>query len=159
MHVVDFTKTQQELYRPIDTAYGITLMRRAFVRIANWIAIERKCLAIVTGDSIGQVASQTLESIQTIQEVSKLPMFRPLLTYDKLEIVNLAKQINTYETSILPFEDCCSLFAVSNPKTKPKIEFTFVEENKCVGLDELMQEAYDTKVTEFISADIQEDYL
>lgn len=159
LHVVDFTKTQQELYRPIDTSYGITLMRRAFVRIANWIADERKCLAIVTGDSIGQVASQTLESIQTIQEVSKLPMFRPLLTYDKLEIVNLAKQINTYETSILPFEDCCSLFAVSNPKTKPRLDFTLVEENKCLGLDELMNEAYSSKVTEFISAVHEEDYL
>ncbi len=159
MHIVDFTKTQQELYRPTDNSYGITLMRRAFVRIANWIADERKCLAIVTGDSIGQVASQTLESIQTIQEVSRLPMFRPLLTYDKLEIVNLAKQINTYETSILPFEDCCSLFAVSNPKTKPRLDFTLVEENKCVGLEELMQEAYTSKITEFISVKTDEDYL
>lgn len=158
LHVVDFTKTQQELYRPIDTSYGITLMRRSFVRIANWIAEERKCLAIVTGDSIGQVASQTLESIQTIQEVSKLPMFRPLLTYDKLEIVDLAKRINTYETSILPFEDCCSLFAVSNPKTKPRIEFTLEQEKKCVGIDELMQEAFETKETQFITK-IVEDYL
>lgn len=158
LHVVDFTQTQQELYRPIDTRYGITLMRRAFVRISNWIATERKCLAIVTGDSIGQVASQTLESMQAIQEVSSLPMLRPLLCFDKQEIVNLAKQINTYETSILPFEDCCTLFAVTNPKTKPRIDFTQHQESKCVGLDALMQEAFTTRETYFIQK-IQEEYL
>lgn len=158
LHIVDFTALQQEIYRPIEKRYGITIMRRFFVRIANLIAQERKCSAIVTGDSIGQVASQTVESMETIQDASIKPIFRPLLTYDKLEIINLAQTIGTYETSILPFEDCCTLYAVNSPKTKPRIYFTQEQEEKCEGLDDLMKIAYESKVSQIIDSSMA-DYL
>lgn len=141
LHIVDFTAVQMELYRPIDKRYGITLMRRAFVKIANQVAKDIKALALVTGDSIGQVASQTLESLATIEAVSHIPVLRPLLTFDKVEIIDLAQKIKTFDISIQPFEDCCSLFAVNEPKTKPRIYFTELEEAKCNGLDELMDAA------------------
>lgn len=147
LHIVNFTDVQVEMYRPIDKRYGITLMRRGFVRIANRIAKERKALALVTGDSIGQVASQTIESLGTIEEASSIPVLRPLLTYDKMEIIQWAKTLNTYPISILPYDDCCSLFAVNEPKTKPRVYFTELEEAKCNDLEGLMDKAYQTKDT------------
>lgn len=158
LHIVNFTDVQVEMYRPIDKRYGITLMRRGFVRIANRIAKERKALALVTGDSIGQVASQTIESLGTIEEASLIPVLRPLLTYDKMEIIQWAKTLNTYPISILPYDDCCSLFAVNEPKTKPRVYFTELEEAKCNDLDGLMDQAYQTKETILIH-EKDESYL
>ncbi len=158
LHVVDFTKTQQALYTGTDTRYGITMMRRAFVRIANRIAKDQKCLALVSGDSIAQVASQTLESLATIEHASFIPLFRPLLSFDKNEIIDLAKKIGTYAISILPYEDCCSLFAVNDPKTKPRIYFVEKEEEKVNDLTRLLEEAYLSTYTQVISYD-RKDYL
>lgn len=158
LHIVDFTQVQLEIYRPIDKRYGVTLLRRAFMKIATSIAKETHLLALVTGDSIGQVASQTLESMSTIGVVTPLPIIRPVITYDKIEIIELAKRIGTYEISILPYEDCCSLFAVNEPKTKPRIYFTELEEAKCNNLDGLIEAATSTVVTEVIQK-TQETYL
>jgi len=121
VHIVPFTELQLAIYEHCDESYAITIMRRMMYRIAERIAHDCGALAIVNGESVGQVASQTLESIGVINEVTKMPVIRPVATMDKLEIINLAKKIQTYETSILPFEDCCTIFTPKNPVTKPTL--------------------------------------
>lgn len=120
LHIIPFTNTQMEIYRVCDHSYAITMMRRMMYRLAQSLAERNKCLAIVNGESIGQVASQTLESMAAISEVVNIPVIRPCVTLDKLEIIDIARQINTYETSILPYEDCCTIFTPKNPVIKPK---------------------------------------
>ena len=122
VHIIPFTDLQLAIYKHCDESYAITIMRRMMYRIAERVAQKYKCLAIVNGESIGQVASQTLESMQTINHVIDMPVIRPVVTYDKLEIIDVARRINTYETSILPFEDCCTIFTPKNPVTKPHPE-------------------------------------
>lgn len=130
LHVVNFSMLQHELMHIPDASYRITIMRRMFYRIANILATKWNCQAIITGESLGQVASQTIESINVINNVSTLPVLRPVLCFDKNEIIAIAKEIDTYQTSILPFEDCCSLFVPKNPVTKPRIKQTeFQEQN------------------------------
>ena len=121
LHIVPFTDLQLAIYRNCDEEYAITIMRRMMYRLAEKMAERNKCLAIVNGESIGQVASQTLESMSVINAVTTMPVIRPVVTYDKLEIIALAEKINTYETSILPYEDCCTIFTPKNPVTKPHI--------------------------------------
>ena len=116
------TKVQHELMHISNEKYRITLMRRSFYRIAQQLAIKYKIDALICGDSLGQVASQTIESINVISQVcNQMQIFRPLLTYDKLEIIEVAKQIDTYQTSISEHEDVCSMFAPKHPITKPKL--------------------------------------
>ena len=122
VHVVPFTDLQLEIYKHSNEAYPITIMRRMMYRIAERIAERNNCLAIVNGESVGQVASQTLESMNTINSVISMPVLRPVVTYDKLEIIDIAKHIDTYELSIQPFEDCCTIFTPKNPVTKPTIK-------------------------------------
>ncbi|WP_289183166.1 tRNA uracil 4-sulfurtransferase ThiI [uncultured Dubosiella sp.] len=122
VHVVPFTDLQLAIYQNADESYAITLMRRMMMRIATKLAQKRHCQAIATGESIGQVASQTLESMQAINAVTTMPLIRPVVCMDKVEIIDISKKINTYETSILPFEDCCTIFTPKNPVTKPRIE-------------------------------------
>jgi len=123
LYVVTFTQLQHEIAHISNHTYQIIIMRRYFFRIAEYLLKTYDYDAIATGESLGQVASQTIQSIQTISEVlDKTIVLRPLLTYDKLEIINLAKQIGTYETSILPYPDSCSLFVPANPVTKPSIK-------------------------------------
>ncbi|ALA97309.1 thiamine biosynthesis protein ThiI [Spiroplasma kunkelii CR2-3x] len=129
LHVVNFSMLQHELIHIPDDSYRIIIMRRMFYRIANLLAKDLKCQAIITGESLGQVASQTIESINTINDVSTLPILRPVLCFDKNEIIDIAKQIDTYQTSILPFEDCCSLFVPMNPVTKPRLKQAEFQEN------------------------------
>lgn len=119
VHIVPFTDLQLAIYKNCDESYAITIMRRMMYRIAERICEKQNALAIVNGESIGQVASQTLESMQAINCVTQLPVIRPVACMDKLEIIDLAKHIGTYETSILPFEDCCTIFTPKNPVTKP----------------------------------------
>ncbi len=123
LYVCNFTKLQHEITHIQKESYRITIMRRYFFRIAKEIAIQNNCLAIATGEAIGQVASQTLQSMDTISNVlDNFLILRPLVALDKSEIINLAKKIDTYETSILPYDDSCALFAPKAPATKPKIE-------------------------------------
>ena len=122
VHVINFTDLQLEIYKTAGDPYAVTLMRRMMFRLAQETAGKYGCLAIATGESIGQVASQTLESIACINSVVSIPVLRPLICYDKVEIIDLARKIGTYETSILPFEDCCTIFDPKNPVTKPSIE-------------------------------------
>ena len=121
VHIINFTDLQKAIYDNCPESYAITIMRRMMLRIANIVANKRDCIALSTGESLGQVASQTLESMRCINEVINIPVIRPLVTYDKEEIIDLAKKIKTFETSILPYEDCCTIFDPKNPVTKPTI--------------------------------------
>lgn len=122
VHIVPFTNLQLSIYQHAPESYAITIMRRMMMRIAQGLAEKRHAQAIATGESIGQVASQTLESMQTINEVTNMPIIRPLVCMDKVEIIDLSRKIGTYETSILPYEDCCTIFEPKNPSTKPHID-------------------------------------
>ncbi len=120
VHIVNFTKLQLAVYDHCDESYAMTVMRRMMYRIGEKVALKNHCLALVNGESIGQVASQTLNSMQVINEVIKLPVLRPVLCLDKLEIIDIANKINTYDISIRPHEDCCTIFTPKAPATKPK---------------------------------------
>lgn len=122
LNIIPFTKLQEEIYKQSDESYAITIMRRMMFRLADRLAKRRHCLAISTGESVGQVASQTLESMNVINEVTNLPVLRPVVCYDKVDIIDLARKIDTFDISIRPFEDCCTIFAPKNPKTKPSME-------------------------------------
>lgn len=119
VHIVPFTDLQLAIYKHADESYAITLMRRMMYRIAQKVCGKQNCLAIVNGESVGQVASQTLESMQVINETVSLPVIRPLVAMDKLEIIALSEKIDTYDISIQPFEDCCTIFTPKNPVTHP----------------------------------------
>lgn len=119
---VPFTEIQEEIKAKAPEAYLMTLTRRFMMRITDRIREVRKGLIIINGESLGQVASQTLESMQTINAVTSTPVIRPVVTMDKLEIIDIAQEIDTFEISIQPFEDCCTIFAPDRPKTNPKIE-------------------------------------
>ena len=122
VHVVPFTKLQEEIFKNVPHDYMITIMRRMMYRIAENFAKKRKCKILVNGESIGQVASQTLDSMRVINDVVSMPVIRPVSCMDKLEIIDLATKIGTYETSILPFEDCCTVFVPKHPVIHPSIE-------------------------------------
>lgn len=122
VHVIPFTQLQLAIYKNCDESYAITIMRRMMYRLAQRVCEKQNCLAIVNGESIGQVASQTLESMQTINCVTQMPVIRPLACMDKLEIIGISKTINTYDISIQPFEDCCTIFTPKNPVTKPTMK-------------------------------------
>ncbi len=140
LYVIDYTKVQHELMHMSNPKYRITLMRRSFYRIAQEIALKNNYDALVCGDSLGQVASQTLESINTISNVcDKMQIFRPLLTFDKQEIIEIAKKIDTYETSIGEHEDVCSMFAPQNPATKPSVKLALSLENELKLLNYIEQ--------------------
>ena len=124
------------------------IMRRYMMKIAEHIAKEDGCLGLITGESIGQVASQTMQSLAATNDVCTMPVFRPVIGFDKQEIVDIAEKIDTYETSILPFEDCCTIFVAKHPVTKPNINIirrseTHLEEK----IDELMKTAIETTET------------
>ena len=119
---IPFTELQLAIYEHCDESYAITIMRRMMFRIAEAVAQKHRCQAIITGESIGQVASQTLESMTAINDVTKMPVIRPVACFDKLEIISLAEKIDTYKTSILPFEDCCTIFTPKKPVTKPTLK-------------------------------------
>lgn len=141
LFVVPFTKIQEAIHINCYEEYMITIMRRIMLRIAERVAKKYNCGTIITGESLGQVASQTLESITvTNSVVENLPIFRPLIGMDKSEIMKISNEIGTYETSILPYEDCCTVFLPKNPVIKPTIKKAQVEEDK-INLDYLIDEA------------------
>lgn len=138
--VVNFTKIQEAIYKNLDPDYLITIMRRMMYRIAQRVAKKNKCLAIVNGESIGQVASQTLSSILSVNDVTNFPILRPLCSFDKLDIIDIAKKIDTYETSILPYEDCCTVFVPKHPVINPNLKHIYHEES-LYDFSELLDEA------------------
>ena len=159
VHLINFTDIQLAIYKTAGDPYAVTLMRRMMFRLAQAVAEKYGCLAIGTGESVGQVASQTLESIACINSVVTMPVLRPLICMDKLEIIDIAKQIGTYETSILPFEDCCTIFDPKNPVTKPTIkksEFFEARFDWQPMLDKALEEMQ-TVITEY--REEQEEFL
>lgn len=122
LHIVPFTEIQEAIRHQVPENYSMTTTRRLMLRIADEIRSQRKGLAIITGESLGQVASQTLESMYAINDVTNTPVLRPLITMDKTEIIKIAREIETHDISIRPFEDCCTIFVPASPKTKPKKE-------------------------------------
>lgn len=124
IHVVPFTKLQVAIYEHADESYAITIMRRMMYRLAERLARKRKCYAVANGESVGQVASQTLASMLVINNVTNYPIIRPVAIMDKTEIIKIARKIDTYDISIRPFEDCCTIFEPKNPKTAPKLDIS-----------------------------------
>lgn len=122
LYVVPFTEIQEEIHKKCPEEYMITMMRRFMMRIAERLAKSIGCQAIITGESLGQVASQTIESITSSNSVVTMPVLRPVIAFDKLEIIDIANKIDTYETSILPYEDCCTVFLPKFPLIKPNLE-------------------------------------
>ena len=122
VHVVPFTKLQEAIYQNCPANYNITIMRRMMYRIATKYALKKKCEILINGESVGQVASQTITSMSVINNVTNMPVIRPVACLDKLEIIKIAEKIGTYETSILPFEDCCTIFLPKHPVINPKLE-------------------------------------
>lgn len=158
LHIVPFTEIQTEINRHCENSYLITIMRRFMLRIAERIAINNRALALVTGESLGQVASQTLESMRAINAVTNFPILRPLVGMDKVEIMDLSRKIGTYETSILPYEDCCTVFLPKSPKTRPSLEVVEKEEQK-LAVEELVQRAVEgTEVLELTPDEPQEEF-
>ena len=152
LHVINFTKIQESIYKNIDPTYMITIMRRMMYRIAEKVLHQRKCYVLINGESVGQVASQTLTSMQVINNVTNIPVIRPVACLDKLEIIDIAKKIDTYETSILPFEDCCTIFLPKHPVINPELEKA-IEYEKSFDYQVLIDEAVRNKETIVIKKD------
>ena len=145
LHVINFTDIQLYIYDKCPHDELTIIMRRYMMRIAERIAKETDCLGLITGESIGQVASQTMHSLMATNEVCELPVYRPLIGFDKMEIVEISEKIDTYETSIQPFEDCCTIFVAKHPVTKPNLNIIRKHEHHLDGkIEELVQTALDT---------------
>lgn len=140
LHVISFTEIQEQIHKNCDAEYMITIMRRIMMRIAERLCKENGLGAIVTGESLGQVASQTMQSMTVTNFVVSLPVFRPVIAFDKEEIMNVARKIGTYETSILPYEDCCTVFLPKNPVIRPTISRAEYLE-KSLDIDSLVETA------------------
>ncbi|MDU0939597.1 MAG: tRNA uracil 4-sulfurtransferase ThiI [Clostridiales bacterium] len=130
LNIIDFTEIQLEIYKQCPHDEMTIIMRRYMMKIAEHLAREQKCLGLVTGESIGQVASQTMYGLNCTNAVCSLPVYRPLIAFDKQDIIDIADKIGTYETSILPFEDCCTIFVAKHPVTKPKLNIIEKDEEK-----------------------------
>lgn len=151
LHVVNFTDIQLYIYEQCPHDELTIIMRRYMMKIAEYFALKEDSLGLITGESIGQVASQTMQSLAVTNEVCTLPVLRPLVGMDKQEIINISEKIGTYETSILPFEDCCTIFVAKHPVTKPNLKQIKKSELKLnEKIDELIQTAIDTKETIWI---------
>ncbi len=145
LHVVNFTDIQLYIYDQCPHEELTIIMRRYMMRIAEHFAKKCGCLGLITGESIGQVASQTLQSLAATNEVCTLPVYRPVIGFDKQEIVEISRKIDTFETSIQPFEDCCTIFVAKHPVTKPNLNVIHRSETKLEEkIDQLMEEALST---------------
>ena len=154
LHVINFTRIQETILKNIPHEYLITIMRRMMYRISAIIAHNSKCNILINGESIGQVASQTLTSMRVINEVIKMPVIRPVACFDKLEIIDLAKKIGTYDISTLPYEDCCTIFVPEHPVINPS-SIKAIEYEELIPFKDLIHEAI--KNHEIISVDVEED--
>ncbi len=145
LHIINFTDIQLYIYEKCPHEELTIIMRRYMMKIAEMIAKETGCLGLITGESIGQVASQTVQSLAVTNEVCTLPVFRPLIGFDKMEIVAVSEKIGAYETSILPYEDCCTIFVAKHPVTKPNLNVVkHHEKNLEEKIDELVKQAIDS---------------
>ncbi|MFC6316297.1 tRNA uracil 4-sulfurtransferase ThiI [Lapidilactobacillus achengensis] len=150
---VPFTEIQEEVKRSVPEGYLMTVQRRFMLRLAAALAKKREALAIFNGESVGQVASQTLESMVAINDVTTLPVIRPVATMDKNEIIKIAEEIDTFDLSIMPFEDCCTIFAPPRPKTKPRLDKARYYEEQLDGAALMARALAGVKITEIHSHD------
>lgn len=157
LHIINFTEIQEEIYKNIPHEYLITIMRRMMYRISAIVASRSNAKIIVNGESIGQVASQTLSSMSAINEVVKIPVIRPVACFDKLEIIDLAKKIDTYETSILPYEDCCTIFVPDHPVINPE-KSKCEEYEKLINYEDMIYKAVKEKNTIVIRNEEKEEF-
>ena len=148
LYVVSFTHIQEAIHEKCPEEFMITLMRRFMMRIAERLAKQQNCQAIITGESLGQVASQTIESITSSNSVVTMPVLRPLIMFDKIDIIEIARKIDTYETSILPYEDCCTVFLPKFPAIKPNLDRVIKAESK-LDVEGLIAEAF-TKIEKYV---------
>jgi len=152
VHVVSLTHIQEELVKACEEDYFTLLLRRYMMTIAERVAREKECLGLITGESLGQVASQTIQALGVTDNAVSMPVFRPCIGMDKEEIISIARRIGTFETSIQPYEDCCTVFTPKHPKTKPVLEKVKAEENK-LDFEALVEEAMGTLYTVHIKAE------
>ncbi len=145
LHIIPFTEIQESIYKNIDSEYCITIMRRMMYRIMEDLVKARKAQIIINGESIGQVASQTLTSMQVINNVTNYPVIRPVACLDKLEIIDIAKKIDTYDISILPYEDCCTVFVPKHPIINPELS-KCIEYEKTFNYEEMIAKAIKTRI-------------
>ena len=141
MYVVPFTEIQKQIKVKCPESLYVTIMRRMMFRITEAICAKENCSSIFTGENLAQVASQTIESIAVIEEVVSLPILRPVITMDKTEIIQVAKRIGTYDISIRPYEDCCTIFVPKNPATKPKLRDAEAAEELMGNYQDLLEQA------------------
>lgn len=144
LHIIPFTEIQKTIYDNCREDYCITIMRRMMYRITEQVAKQLNALAILNGENVGQVASQTLESMATIEDVVRMPVIRPLATFDKQDIVDVSRKIGTYDISIRPYEDCCTVFVPKHPQIKPSLKQAEIEENK-IAFSEMINTAVEKR--------------
>lgn len=158
MHIVEFSQMQVEINKHCDETYSMPLMRRMMYRISERVANNTNCDVIVNGESIAQVASQTLKSMNVVNEAINIPVIRPLACYDKLEIIDIAKKIDTYETSILPYEDCCTIFLPAKPVINPKLDKVLKNES-FFDYESLLESTYENIKTIMITKNTISEHL
>ena len=158
LHIVPFTKIQEAIYDHTDESYCITMMRRMMFRLADRLAKMRHCPVISSGESVGQVASQTLQSMKVINEVTNMPIIRPCATMDKTDIINTAIKIGTYDISIRPFIDCCTIFTPKSPKTSPHLDDCLKYEEE-FDYEPLLKEALSNIEVKIITDEVEGDDL
>lgn len=151
VHVISLTHIQEELVRHCEEEYFTLLLRRYMMQLSNMMAEKQGCQALITGESLGQVASQTMHALNVTNAIAEYPVFRPVIGMDKEEIVQIARRIGTFETSILPYEDCCTVFTPKHPKTRPVLARVEEQEQK-LPFDELCREAFETAQSFYIKA-------
>ncbi len=151
LHVISLTDIQEKLVKACDEEYFTLLLRRYMMELANRMAEKTECQAIITGESLGQVASQTMQALAVTNDMARYPVFRPLIGMDKDEIVQISRRIDTFDTSILPYEDCCTVFTPRHPKTRPVLS-NVVEQEQKLPFDELCDAAMETLQTFYIKA-------
>ena len=152
VHIISLTHIQEELVRACEEDYFTLLLRRYMMALADRLAKEEECQALITGESLGQVASQTIQAIGVTDPMTTLPVFRPCIGMDKEEIITISRRIGAFETSIQPYEDCCTVFTPRHPRTKPVLEKVVAQEQK-LDFDALVEEAYATRYVVRVRAD------
>ena len=152
VHVISLTEIQEELVRKCDEDYFTLLLRRFMMRLAKKVANKYECPALITGESLGQVASQTIEAISVTNPVAEMPVFRPCIGMDKEEIITVSRNIGTFDISILPYEDCCTVFTPKHPRTRPELAKVLLQEEK-IDVDALTERAFESMFTEYFKAE------
>ncbi|MCI5966990.1 MAG: tRNA 4-thiouridine(8) synthase ThiI [Tenericutes bacterium] len=157
LHIVPFTNIQEAIYKECNPEYCITIMRRMMYRIMEKLAKRNKGLVIINGESIGQVASQTLTSMSVINSVTNMPVIRPVACLDKLEIIDIAKKIDTYDISILPFEDCCTIFVPKHPVINPNLQECLINEEK-FDYNKMIEDTVNNVMTITITENMEKEF-